>query len=151
MRFCPHCKRINPGKPKRCHFCGRTWFIRLCPRGHENPYIAQLCGTCGSADLSEPASRNVLGWLLFKMFVWFLIGLLICAVGAGIRAIINGIAENLVSFTVIILVLLLAYHVILSALPRPVSNVMRQITRNLLGQVKRLLVELLRRIWELIQ
>lgn len=59
MRLCPHCKRLNPGRPDRCHYCGRTWHLRLCPWGHPNPCDAVFCGRCGSADLSRPAPS---GW-----------------------------------------------------------------------------------------
>lgn len=64
MRWCPSCRRISPGQPERCHYCGRTWNLRLCPSGHENPPDSQYCGLCGSARLSEPAPGGYfINWL----------------------------------------------------------------------------------------
>src|SRR5664280_3283249 len=84
MRYCPRCRRFNPGSPRICHFCGSTWYVRLCPRGHENPPNAQYCGACGSTDLSETAGRRP--WLLvsFKAFLWLLLGLLVYSVVTGL-------------------------------------------------------------------
>jgi hypothetical protein len=68
MRWCPLCRRISPGQPERCHYCGRTWNLRLCPSGHENPPDSQYCGLCGSARLSEPAPGGYLVNRLFRLF-----------------------------------------------------------------------------------
>lgn len=56
MRYCPNCRRINQAWPQRCRFCGMTWNVRICRRGHENPPGAVFCGECGSADLTETAA-----------------------------------------------------------------------------------------------
>jgi len=58
MKFCPHCKRWNTGDPQRCHFCARTWNVKLCSAGHVNPPNAMSCGECGRTHLSEPAGRT---------------------------------------------------------------------------------------------
>jgi hypothetical protein len=68
MRWCPSCRRISPGQPERCHYCGRTWNLRLCPSGHENPPDSQYCGLCGSARLSEPAQGGNVVNGLFALF-----------------------------------------------------------------------------------
>lgn len=55
MRYCNNCHRIIPGDPLFCHFCGRSFDVKLCPHRHVNPRIAQVCTECGSRDLSIPA------------------------------------------------------------------------------------------------
>jgi hypothetical protein len=55
MRYCPNCRRINEAWPERCRFCGLTWNIRICRRGHPNPANAVFCGECGSGDLTDTA------------------------------------------------------------------------------------------------
>jgi len=55
MRYCPNCRRISEKWPDRCRFCGRTWNVRICRRGHLNPANTVFCMECGSADLSETA------------------------------------------------------------------------------------------------
>ena len=57
MKFCPNCNRVAPGNPPYCPFCGRTYSIRLCPRGHVSPRSAQFCSSCGSSELSSPAPK----------------------------------------------------------------------------------------------
>ncbi len=147
MRYCPHCERFNRGKPKICHFCGRTWFVRLCPRGHENPPNAQFCGSCGSADLSEPATTRLLPWLLLKMFFWFVFGLLIAAVYWALWGVIGGIILYLLPLTVIVLLLLLAYSLALAALPKPLGGAIQKGTKKILSRGAKLLGEGMRRIW----
>lgn len=58
MKYCPHCQQWNHGRPMRCRYCGRTWYVRLCPAGHVNPINANFCGECGRGNLSEPAGRR---------------------------------------------------------------------------------------------
>lgn len=54
MRRCTACFRFNPGQPTYCANCGRSFGVRICPRGHHNPRAALYCADCGSADLSVP-------------------------------------------------------------------------------------------------
>lgn len=65
MRYCPNCRRINEGWPERCRFCGLTWRVRICRRGHPNPPNSVFCGECGSGDLTEVARG---GWFLNALF-----------------------------------------------------------------------------------
>jgi hypothetical protein len=55
MKRCTACFRYALGDPPYCNHCGRSYDVRLCPRGHENPRGASFCGACGSGDLSTPA------------------------------------------------------------------------------------------------
>ena len=55
MRRCTSCFRFHPGTPTFCSYCGRSFDVRICSRGHRNPRGVQFCSECGSADLSTPA------------------------------------------------------------------------------------------------
>jgi len=57
MKYCYECNRITAGEPLFCNFCGRTYDVKLCPRLHPNPRIAQACSQCGSRDLSTPQPK----------------------------------------------------------------------------------------------
>jgi len=54
MRLCFHCLRWRAGDSQRCPYCGWTR-RKICPSGHENPNDANVCGICGSGDLSQCA------------------------------------------------------------------------------------------------
>jgi len=58
MRYCSNCKKLTSGKPPYCIHCGRTYGVRLCPRGHRNPRVAEACSECGSMDLSTPSPQR---------------------------------------------------------------------------------------------
>lgn len=69
MKYCYECGRMTAGEPVFCNFCGRSYDVKLCPRLHPNPRIAEVCSQCGSRDLSVPQPKvsiwwNVLGWLM---------------------------------------------------------------------------------------
>ena len=55
MKRCTACFRFHPGTPTFCSYCGRSFDVRICSRGHRNPRGVQFCAECGSADLSTPA------------------------------------------------------------------------------------------------
>src|SRR3954464_6686332 len=55
MRRCTSCFRFQPGTPTFCSYCGRSFDVRICARGHRNPRGVHFCAECGSADLSTPA------------------------------------------------------------------------------------------------
>ena len=123
MKYCPHCKRINPGRPVICHFCGRTWYVRLCPRGHENPAIAQYCGTCGSADLTETAGPRSWFFIATKIGFLIFIGLLAYLI---ITAFLNILRPPDVyatlNFVVIICLSMLVFQYALSMLPKSIGD-----------------------------
>jgi hypothetical protein len=58
MRYCSNCKKLTSGKPPYCNHCGRSYGVRLCPRGHINPRAAEACSECGSMELSTPAPKG---------------------------------------------------------------------------------------------
>jgi len=57
MKYCYQCGRVTAGKPLYCNSCGRSYNVKLCPRGHVNPRSAEVCAQCGSRDLSTPQPR----------------------------------------------------------------------------------------------
>jgi len=68
MRYCPNCRRINEAWPERCRFCGLTWNVRICRRGHQNPPNAVFCGECGSGDLTDTARGGRIINGIFSLF-----------------------------------------------------------------------------------
>jgi len=73
MKYCYECGRMTPGDPLYCNFCGRSYDLKLCPRHHPNPRIAEICSQCGSRELSTPQPKvsvwwRILEWLT-RMFV----------------------------------------------------------------------------------
>jgi hypothetical protein len=69
MKICYGCGKVTTGKPSYCHYCGKTYDVRLCPRGHINPRSANVCSECGNKELSmaQPRVPLLLRPLLFLM------------------------------------------------------------------------------------
>lgn len=86
MKFCYQCGRVTAGEPLYCNSCGRSYNVRLCPRGHANPRSAEVCALCGNRDLSTPQPRvpiriRVLAFLLSLLpgFLLVLVSILVAA------------------------------------------------------------------------
>jgi|HubBroStandDraft_6_1064221.scaffolds.fasta_scaffold951021_2 hypothetical protein len=80
MRYCTNCKKLTAGKPLYCNFCGRSYGVKLCPRGHANPRAAEACSECGSTELSMPSPRGSLaGFITVSKLIG--IGLLLALCG----------------------------------------------------------------------
>ena len=58
MRYCFSCRKITSGDPSYCNYCGKTYDVKLCSRGHTNPRVAEVCSECGSRNLSVPHMRG---------------------------------------------------------------------------------------------
>ena len=125
MRFCPHCRRLNPGRPMICHYCGRTWHIRLCPRGHENPPDAQFCGLCGSADLTETAGPTPFWIRLIRIGSLIFLFLLITSLNPTEFQLNDQIIAQVIAIAILVFVI----NMSLSALPGPVRRVVMMFTR----------------------
>lgn len=69
MKRCTYCFRYSIGEHAFCSHCGRSFNVRLCPRGHISPRGADFCGECGSGDLSTPAPPAT---FLFHLSQWAL-------------------------------------------------------------------------------
>ncbi len=57
MRYCNSCRKITTGNPAYCNYCGKSYDIKLCGRGHPNIRAADACATCGWRELSVPQPR----------------------------------------------------------------------------------------------
>ncbi len=85
MKYCVFCKRISPGRPVHCQYCGRTFGVKVCKHCREvNNPNALCCRKCGSAELSE-TSGPAPSWLVLLKFL--------C--GMFILTLIIGIIRNL--------------------------------------------------------
>src|ERR1019366_9585818 len=88
MRRCTSCFRFHAGTPTFCSFCGRSFDVRICSRGHRNPRGVQFCAECGSADLSTPAPpasflHHLSGFVLYLFFA-LTIALVVLVVGLAV-------------------------------------------------------------------
>ncbi len=152
MRYCPYCRRINSGRPLICRFCGRTWYIRLCNRGHSNPSGSIRCGECGSLDLTDPAGK--MPWFLIglKILVWLLIGLFIYSLVAGFCNFLKGAqGAQFVSFIVFLFLLFIGFQFALSLLPKAIGTVVRRIEKNILKVFGLAVRWVLKKVWEIIK
>jgi len=76
MRRCTSCFRFQAGHPTFCSYCGRSFDVRICSRGHHNPRGVQYCADCGSADLSTPSAPASLSFRLSSLILYTFAGLI---------------------------------------------------------------------------
>ena len=74
MKYCYECGRMTPGKPLYCNYCGRSYDLKLCPRHHLNPRIAEICSQCGSRELSTPQPKVSIWWRILEWLARMFIG-----------------------------------------------------------------------------
>lgn len=147
MRFCPHCRRLNPGRPMFCHYCGRTWYVRLCPRGHESDPDAQFCGICGSADLTETAGP-------MPFWIWLIrFGILIICIIFFILFLISfelpefQLTDQIIAQVISLAMLIFIIKTALSGMP----GLLRRFFFTVIKIVKRLFVGAVVWCWERIK
>lgn len=87
MKYCFNCNRITAGTPLFCNFCGRSYNVKLCPRHHVNPRIAEACSQCGSRDLSTPQPKVPL-WVPILEFLLSLIPGVVLAVFSVVASVL---------------------------------------------------------------
>ena len=66
MRYCFSCRKITSGDPSYCNYCGKSYDVKRCGRGHPNVRSADVCSTCGSRDMSVPQARLSLKMRIFQ-------------------------------------------------------------------------------------
>ena len=143
MRYCPNCHRINAGRPVICNYCGRTWFSRICNRGHANGPDVTFCGECGSIDLSEPAGPSS-GWgLLFRIPAWIILIMFIIALVEEA----DQILPIILSFSLPIVILSFVYFLSVSIAPGPLKRLITSTNQKLLTLISNSLAW----IWNLIK
>jgi DNA-directed RNA polymerase subunit RPC12/RpoP len=69
MKYCYHCGHTTEGKPLFCNSCGRTYDVKLCPKLHVNPRLANACSSCGSRLLSMPHPKVPVHWRVAQWVV----------------------------------------------------------------------------------
>ena len=77
MKYCYACGHTTGGEPLFCNSCGYSYNVKLCPKLHMNPRLAEACSQCGSRDLSTPQPRVPLRWRFLAVFAQFLSGILL--------------------------------------------------------------------------
>jgi hypothetical protein len=77
MRFCYTCGHTTVGEPLFCNSCGKSYDVKLCPKLHVNPRLAEACSRCGSRDLSVPQRRVPLSWRILALLAQAMSGLLL--------------------------------------------------------------------------
>jgi hypothetical protein len=82
MKYCYECGRMTPGKPLYCNYCGRSYDLKLCPRHHPNPRIAELCSQCGSRELSTPQPKVPVWWRILEWLTRMFVGAFLMVLSA---------------------------------------------------------------------
>lgn len=77
MKYCANCFRFSLGQPPYCNFCGRSYTVRLCKRGHPNARNAEFCAECGSNELSLAAPPETFLSKFSRISVQLLVGLFV--------------------------------------------------------------------------
>ena len=135
MRFCPYCHRWNPGEPIRCRYCGRTWGVRLCPAGHENPTDAVHCGECGRVNMSDSSGPMP---VIFRLVALVKPALKVILVAAVVLVVVGVLRETnwvaLSSFIIPVTLLLLVHKSITRSLH---IDILKSITRLLSNLIRR--------------
>jgi len=143
VRYCPNCHRINVGRPQICNYCGRSWYIRLCPSRHENPYDVQYCGTCGSTDLTDTAGAKPWWSLIFRVSVWIIFILFIVTLCRDA----NQLFPLLLTLSLPVIMLLSVYFLIGSIAPWPLKGFLKNINKI----IKTLFIKILVWLWNAIK
>lgn len=133
MNYCYQCGRVTAGKPLYCNSCGRSYNVKLCPRGHANPRSAEVCSQCGSRDLSTPQPRVPLHIRLLAALLSLLPGILLALVSLLVAVLlIRELLANpqwlLALVPLVIAVAILAW--IWSELPLWFRNLVRRLLRR---------------------
>ncbi len=75
MKFCYACGHTTGAEPLFCNSCGCSFDVKLCPKLHVNPRLAEACSQCGNRDLSTPQPRVPLRWRLLAFLAQSLTGI----------------------------------------------------------------------------
>jgi len=84
MKYCYACGHRTGGEPLFCNSCGRSYDVKLCPKLHVNPRIAEACSQCGSRDLSVPQPRVPVLWQFLAILGQTVSGLLLLCVSVPV-------------------------------------------------------------------
>jgi hypothetical protein len=82
MKYCYECGRTTGSRPLFCNFCGRSYDVKLCPRLHVNPRMAEACSRCGSRNLSLSQPRVPFLWRALAVALLLISGVCLTALSA---------------------------------------------------------------------
>ena len=138
MRRCTSCFHFLPGTPTFCSYCGRSFDVRICARGHHNPRGVQFCSECGSADLSTPAPpASVLHHQSGAVLYLFSGLLVVILIGTAALSLFYVIDWQALSGPILMLVLMLGVlYWTTTLLPGPVRKVGRAAGRMAWKSIK---------------
>lgn len=139
MRRCTSCFRFHPGSPTFCSYCGRSFDVRICARGHHNPRGVQFCAECGSADLSTPAPPasflHHLSGVVLYLFSGIAVGLFLMAAVLGL---VYSIDWSALSGPFMMLALMLGVlYWTTTLLPGPVKKLGKAAGRQVMKSIKK--------------
>jgi hypothetical protein len=96
MKYCYACGHTTGGEPLFCNSCGRSYNVKLCPKLHVNPRIAEACFQCGSRDLSTPQPKIPVSWRLVAILAQAVSGLLLLCLSVPLlAAFLAGLTDHL--------------------------------------------------------
>jgi len=72
MKYCYECGWTTASEPFFCNYCGRSYDVKLCPKLHINPRLAEACSQCGTRDLSTPQPKVPVQWRVFAFLAQWL-------------------------------------------------------------------------------
>ena len=139
MRRCTSCFRFHPGTPTFCSYCGRSFDVRICSRGHRNPRGVQYCSECGSADLSTPAPpasflHHLSGFVLY-LFSGLTIALFVVI---AVLAVLYNIDWSALTPSMAALVLMLGFlYWTTTLLPGPVKKLGKAAGRQVMKSIRK--------------
>jgi hypothetical protein len=139
MKRCTSCFRFHPGTPTFCSYCGRSFDVRICSRGHRNPRGVQFCAECGSADLSTPGPpasflHHLSGFVLY-LFSALTVALIVLSAGL---AVIYSIDWSALTPSLIALVLMLGFlYWTTTFLPGPVKRLGKAAGRQVMKSIRK--------------
>ncbi|MFH1287148.1 MAG: zinc ribbon domain-containing protein [bacterium] len=115
MKYCSHCKHLNLGRPKYCQYCGHTFNVKICRKGHINLPNNLVCGECGSREMSEPALPSRRIKMIRLAFLFVVVSILLI------------FAELIISLALLVLILWLGLNVFINLLPSPFNKILSAI------------------------
>ena len=139
MRRCTSCFRFHPGSPTFCSYCGRSFDVRICSRGHRNLRGVQYCAECGSADLSTPAPpasffHHLSGFVLY-LFSGLTIALIVVT---AVLAILYNIDWSDLTPSLAALVFMLGFlYWTTTLLPGPVKRLGKAAGRQVMKSIRK--------------
>ena len=135
MKYCNKCFRFAVGSPPYCTYCGCSYDVRRCKRGHVNSWFALFCAECGSDELSQPAPPERALSRLSRWTVELALGMFVGLAGFAVLASIfvaidwSAIAPRLVSLGIVVWILYWAT----TLLPGPIKRAGSKLGKHAIG------------------